>query len=276
MKKINKSFLLIVIIILLSLSAFMPSILINTNLLNTRTKVLNLPSLSAQNKTLLHSYDFESDIVGANPTGITLTVSEPVGSGTVDIDNLGDSQENHVSLHKDGGSQRISMTDNISYYNLDYTAAEFRCMVYHDTSLFGILFWDSDGVLFRLDMWNARAGRYSSITYTRHTLNEWIPLVIYFDITRGWMFDLEGERYGNGYSLEFEHENASKVERIFYCSAFSGGGDGFFRVDDIFFYTVVFTPSEKTIIPGFNIFLLISIICVASILLIKKQKKLNK
>ncbi len=264
------------IIILLCLSALIPSFLITKSHLSTKTKVLNLPRLSAQNKTLIHSYDFESDTVGGNPAGITLTVSEPAGSGTVDIENLGDSQENHVALHKDGGSARISMTDNISYYNLDYTAAEFRCMVYHDTSLFGILFFDSEGVLFRLDMWNARAGRYSSITYTRHSLNEWMPLIIYFDITRGWMFDLEGERYGDGYSLGFEHENASIVERIFYCSAFSGGGNGFFRVDDIYFYTVIFTPSEKAIIPGFNIFLMISIICIASIFLIKNQKKLYK
>jgi hypothetical protein len=50
------------------------------------------------------------------------------------------------------------------------------------------------------------------------------------------MFEIDGVRFGDGYAYPFEHGGSGGLEWIRWCSAFSGGGDGFFRVDDVEFY----------------------------------------
>ncbi|MFX1480084.1 MAG: hypothetical protein ACFFCI_18345 [Promethearchaeota archaeon] len=198
---------------------------------------------------LLHSYDFEEDIIGQDPTGITLSVNEPAGSGSVNIDNLGDVQQNHVALHKSGGSKLIQLTDNISYYGDKYDNGELHFKFYHDNSLFGIHFRDStlpglQGILFAIDLWNGKVGRYPGITYTTYLLNQWTELKVFYNISLGWMFEINGVRFGDGYSFSFEHENPSGLEFIQWRSAYSGGGNGYLRLDDIAFYYVPFDITQ--------------------------------
>ena len=45
-----------------------------------------------------------------------------------------------------------------------------------------------------------------------------------------------GVRFGDGYTYPFEHGGSGGLEWIRWCSAFSGGGNGYFRVDDVAFY----------------------------------------
>ena len=198
---------------------------------------------------LLHSYDFEEDIIGQDPTGITLSVNEPAGSGSVNIDNLGDVQQNHVALHKSGGSKLIQLTDNISYYGDKYDAGELHFKFHHDNSLFGIHFRDStlpglQGILFAIDLWSGKVGRYPGIIYTTYTLNQWTELKVFYNISLGWMFEINGVRFGDGYSFSFEHENPSGLEFIQWRSAYSGGGYGYLRLDDIAFYYVPFDITQ--------------------------------
>ncbi|MHA1509082.1 MAG: Ser-Thr-rich GPI-anchored membrane family protein, partial [Promethearchaeota archaeon] len=192
---------------------------------------------NALTQVLLHSYDFEGDTVGQDPSGVTLSVIEPAGSGTANVDNLGDVQQNHVAVHKDGGTQRVELRDNISYYGNTFDAGIFHCKIYHDDSLFGILFHDDIGVLFRLDWFDGIIGRWSPYeVYTTYNYNQWYDVVVYFNISLGWMFEIDGVRFGDGYAYPFEHGGSGGLEWIRWCSAFSGGGNGFFRVDDVEFY----------------------------------------
>ncbi|MFX1279746.1 MAG: Ser-Thr-rich GPI-anchored membrane family protein, partial [Promethearchaeota archaeon] len=195
------------------------------------------PTISAPNLNLLHYYDFEEDTVGQDPTGLTLSVIEPVGSGTSNVDNLGDIQLNHVAVYKSGGTERVALRDNISYYGVSFDAGVFHCKIHHDDSLFGILFHDDLGVLFRLDWYDGIIGRWSPMTtYTYYNYSQWYDVVVYFNISLGWMFEIDGVRFGDGYTYPFEHGGSGGLEWIQWCSAFSGGGNGYFRVDDIAFY----------------------------------------
>jgi len=241
--KINSIFLGI-ILILLSINYLLINITISNNEKVLKTKLNNEDQL-----LLLHSYDFEDDVVGQIPTGITLSVNDPVDSGSVKINNLGDEQQNHVALHKSGGSKSIRLTDNISYYGNTYEVGELHFKFYHDNSLFGIHLRDSylpglSGILFAIDLWNGIVGRYGvGISYTTYALNQWIEFIIYYNIYLGWMFEIDGIRYGDGYSFSFENENPSGVEFINWGSAYSGGGDGYLRLDDIAFYYYGSKPS---------------------------------
>ncbi|MFX0077479.1 MAG: hypothetical protein ACFE96_18705, partial [Candidatus Hermodarchaeota archaeon] len=190
---------------------------------------------------LVHSYDFEEDVIGQDPIGITLSVNDPVDSGSVNIDNLGDVQQNHVALHKSGGSKLIQLMDNLSYYQNEYNAGELHFKFYHDNSLFGLHMRDSDnpgsqGILLGIDFWDGFIGRYGVTTYTNYALNQWVNFTIYYDISKGWMFKIDGVFYGEGYSYSFEHDNPSGIDYIQWRSAYSGGGNGYLRIDDIAFY----------------------------------------
>jgi len=209
--------------------------------------------LSDPNMNLLHQYDFEGDIVGQDPTGVTLTVIEPAGSGTANIANLADSQQNHVAVHKDGGDKRVSLRDNLSYYGDSFQSGKFHCKIRHDASLFGILFNDDIGTLFRLDWFSGTIGRWSPYSqYTTYNYTHWYDVVVFFNTSLGWMFEIDGVRFGDGYTYPFEHSGSGGLEWIQWCSAFSGGGNGYFRVDDIAFYheaesvIQIITPENKT------------------------------
>ncbi|MFX1279747.1 MAG: hypothetical protein ACFFA3_10045, partial [Promethearchaeota archaeon] len=200
-------------------------------------KEIESPKTNGFITSLLHSYDFEGDTVGQDPSGVTLSVIEPVGSGTANIDNLADSQQNHVAVYKSGGTERVELRDNISYYGFSFDAGIFHCKIHHDDSLFGILFHDDLGVLFRLDWYDGIIGRWSPMTtYTYYNYSQWYDVVVYFNISLGWMFEIDGVRFGDGYTYPFEHGGSGGLEWIQWCSAFSGGGNGYFRVDDIEFY----------------------------------------
>jgi len=233
MKNITKN--KIVLVTLGFLLGFSLLILTDSNKVDIQKE--SLPKTNALTQVLLHSYDFEGDTVGQDPSGVTLSVIEPAGSGTANVDNLGDVQQNHVAIHKDGGDQRVELRDNISYYGNTFDAGVFHCKIYHDDSLFGILFYDDLGVLFRLDWFDGIIGRWSPYeVYTTYNYNQWYDVVVYFNISLGWMFEIDGVRFGDGYAYAFEHGGSGGLEWIRWCSAFSGGGNGFFRVDDVEFY----------------------------------------
>ena len=240
MKNKNASKEIIIILamsIILCYSAPFINIVVADNIQPSKPRLSN----AADQMILLHSYNFEEDTVGQNPSGITLKVNDPADSGSVNIDNLGDVQQNHVALHKSGGSKLIQLTDNISYYEDSYDVGELHFKFHHDNSLFGIHFRDSmlpglQGILFAIDLWNGILGRYGVTAYTTYTLNQWTELIIYYNISLGWMFEINGIRFGDGYSFSFEHENPSGLEFIQWRSAYSGGGNGYLRLDDIAFY----------------------------------------
>jgi len=237
LKNVKNKYITLGIVLLFCLCYFTPLIFVAPNSNTVDIQKESLPKPNALTQVLLHSYDFEGDTVGQDPSGVTLSVIEPAGSGTANVDNLGDAQQNHVAVHKAGGSQRVSFRDNISYYGNSFDAGVFHCKIYHDDSLFGILFHDDIGVLFRLDWYDGIIGRWSPrATYTTYNYNQWYDVVVYFNISLGWMFEIDGVRFGDGYAYPFEHSGSGGLELIHWCSAFSGGGNGFFRVDDVEFY----------------------------------------
>ncbi len=223
----------------------------NLNQINVNNQDKFKVKLNSPGKSLLHKYDFEDDIVGQNPTGITLSVNDPLDSGTARIDNLGDDQQNHLALNKSGGSKSIRLEDNFSYYGYDYEAGELHFKFYHDNSLYGIHMRDSAGTLFAVDLWNGNVGRYPSTTYTSYTLNTWTNFTFFYNISLGWMFEIDGTRFGDGYSYSFEHGSPTGIEEVHWGSAYSGGGDGFLRIDDIAFYyenenfISIYTPESR-------------------------------
>ncbi|NVM36601.1 MAG: TIR domain-containing protein [Candidatus Lokiarchaeota archaeon] len=234
----TKSIILVLFVIAFSLSHIITPNLqtLQDNKSINYSKDLVSPKLSSPNKTLLHMYDFESDIIGQDPSGVTLVVNEPTGC-TANIETLGDGQQKHVALYKGGGSTRVMLRDNISYYGEVYDVGELHFNFYHDTSLFGIWIMDSGGILFRLDFWSGNVGQWAiSNIITSYTLNQWTNIIIYYDISKGWMFDLNSVRFGGDYGYDFEHGSPSGIRKMEWVSAASGGGDGFFRIDDIVFY----------------------------------------
>ena len=232
----------------------------------------------------LHSYDFEDDVVGQDPTEVRLSVHDPVDSGSVYIDNLGDEQQNHVALLKSGGTKSIRLTNNLSYFGYEYGAGEIHFRFYHDDSLFGIHMRDSNlpglnGILFAIDLWDGIVGRHGVTTYTSYPLNQWLNLTIYYDITLGWMFEIDGVRFGDGYSFSFAHENPSGLDHINWGSAYSGGGNGYLRLDDIAFYYDESRSSSLNDDTGNGVDMIIiivsiaiSIIMIFTVIIIVKKK----
>jgi hypothetical protein len=113
--------------------------------------------------------------------------------------------------------------------------------VYHDISGFGINLNSANGeYILALVWWNGEIrDDVSGTLLATYPLNQWIEVVIYFDLTLGWMFDLDGIRYGAGYSLPFFGSFTANAEHIWMTSFVSGGGNGYFRVDDISAYGLV-------------------------------------
>ncbi|MBY9016810.1 MAG: hypothetical protein KGD68_14060, partial [Candidatus Lokiarchaeota archaeon] len=253
MKKTKNRLISIFLLFLLCYSIFTFDNSVKNCASNSIIQETDSPKLSNPDKSLLHSYDFEDETIGQDPSGVTLVVSEPTGC-TANIETLGDGQQKHVALYKSGSVGRVMLRDNISYYyGQNYDVGELNFKFYHDTSLFGIWFIDSGGILFRLDFWSGNVGQWAiSNIITSYTSNQWTNITIYYNISHGWMFDIDSVRYGGDYGYSFEHGGSSGITHIEWVSAISGGGDGYFRIDDLSFYDEtehlinIMTPENKT------------------------------
>jgi len=254
LKKIKNRVLILVLLFLLNLSIF--------GLHNSFDKISTdfidrfSLNLSDPGKSLLHTYDFEDDIPGQDPTGNTLIVVESASTGTVNIDNLGDEQQNHVKLNKTGGTVPVRLYDNFSFYGQDFKEGELHFKFSHDNSIYGIHFRNSTGNVFLVDLWDGHIGHWGApqTIYASYTTHQWTNLTIFYNISLGWMFEIDGVRYGDGYSYPFENGGSyggpSGLTEVRWQSAFSAS-DGYLRLDDIAFYYEtdnvinIFTPESK-------------------------------
>ena len=233
-------------------------IIFNTIVLLFLSNFLIGPTLTLGNgdPPLLHTYDFESETMGQNPTYETFTIIE--AAGNVYIDNLSDVQQKHMALQKMNTSGRVYVNDYFSLDGETYVSGEYHVKVYHDNSGFGINLVSEDvQTILALVWWD---GEIKDDTHGNvlayYTLNQWVEVVIYFDLNVGWMFDLDGVRHGAGYSLPFFGPFTGNAEYIWMTSFVSGGGNGYFRVDDISAYGLV---------EDFTLLIIIIIIIIAVI-----------
>jgi hypothetical protein len=177
----------------------------------------------------LHAFD--DDIIGANPAGETLSVVEPAGSGHVEVVI----KDGHkcVQVTKTGGTERVRLIDTMS--TLNGTRGAVRCLVRHDASAFGLNLVSTDGIMI-VDMvwWNGAItnGPRGAFLAT-YQIDQWIDVVMYFDIEAGWTFTLDGKAHGTNYSIPLTTHLVAPGLRMVWSSFFSGGGDGKMFVDDI-------------------------------------------
>jgi len=251
LKKYKSKKIIFNIIFLLFLSNFLFIIPFSDNNIETKVQDGPTPTLSNGAQILLHTYDFEDQTIDQNPTYETFTIDE--ASGDVYIDDLSDGQQKHMALHKVGTTGRVWVRDNFSLDGETYDSGEYHLKVYHDNSGFGINLNSANGeYILAMVWWNGeiRDDVYGTLL-ANYALNQWIDVVIYFDLDLGWMFDLDGVRYGAGYSIPFFGDFTAKAEHIWMTSFVSGGGDGYFRVDDISAYCDginIVTPLNQTYI----------------------------
>ena len=249
MKKYKSKKIIFNIIFLLFLGNFLFIIPFSDNNIEIKVQDGATPTLSNGDQILLHTYDFEDQTLGQNPTYETFTIDE--GSGDVYIDDLGDGQQKHMALHKVGTTGRVWVRDNFSLDGETYVSGEYHLKVYHDNSGFGINLNSANGEYILAMVWQNGEIRddVGGTFLANYALNQWIDVVIYFDLDLGWMFDLDGVKYGAGYSIPFFGAFTANAEHIWMTSFVSGGGDGYFRVDDIsaFFDGInIVTPVNKT------------------------------
>ncbi|MFW9867427.1 MAG: hypothetical protein ACFFEN_15130 [Candidatus Thorarchaeota archaeon] len=144
-----------------------------------------------------------------------------------------------MALQKVNTSGRVWVRDNFSADGVTYVSGEYHIKVYHDNSGFGINLNSANGeYILALVWWGGEIRDDVGGTFiANYTLNQWTDVVIYFDLSVGWMVDIDGDRYGSGYSLPFYGPFTANAEHIWMTSFVSGGGNGFFRVDDISAYS---------------------------------------
>ena len=220
----------------------------------------------------LHTYDFESETLGQNPTYETFTFNE--AAGNVFVDDLIDVQQKHMALQKINTSGRVFVHDHFSLTGETYISGEYHVKVYHDNSGFGInLISEGGQYILALVWWNGEIRDDVGGTFiANYTLNQWTEIVIYFDLNLGWMVDIDGDRIGAGYSLPFYGSFTGNAERIWMTSFVSGGGNGYFRVDDISAYGSV----DSFLLIIIIIVVVIAIIAVISVVLILVLRKRRK
>lgn len=257
------------IILLLFLSNLLFSILFSIN--NVETKVQDGPTPTLSNADpLLFTYDFENQTLSQNPTYETFTISE--AAGDVYVDNLSDCQQKHMALHKVNDSGRVWVRDNFSLNGETYVSGEYHLKVYHDNSGFGINLNSKNGeYILAMVWWNGEIrDDVGGTLLATYTLNQWLDVVIYFDLHLGWMFDLDGVRYGAGYSIPFFGPFTANAEHIWMTSFVSAGGNGYFRVDDISARGRV----EGAVINGISGYPLffIGLTCIIATLIVNKKK----
>ena len=229
-------------------------------------------TLGSVNPPHLHTYDFENETMGQNPTYETFTIVE--AGGEVFIDNLIDVQQKHMALQKMNTSGRVHVNDYFSLDGETYVSGEYHVKVYHDNSGFGINLISEDvQTILALVWWNGEIKDDTHGTVlANYTLNQWIELVIYFDLNVGWMFDLDDVRYGAGYSLPFYGSFTGNAEYIWMTSFVSAGGNGYFRVDDISAYGRV-DDFLLLIIIIVVVIAIVAVVSVGLILFIRKKRK---
>jgi len=243
-KQVKTKSVLFVLIITISISAITPAF--PQYYSNLSKSSIDIDS-NAENLVLLHSYDFEDNIVGEDPFGTSLWVKEDPADGNVEIANLGDEQQNHVLMQKiertDG--KRVLVRDNVSIYGNTFHAGVISFRVYkHDTSGFEVGITTPNEKLIHIWFWHGQIIDRERYWYvegddgyiTDHPLNQWFEMVIYFNLSQGWMLDLDGARYGGDYEYEYVREFTADISVITYSSFASGGGSGYARFDDIAFY----------------------------------------
>jgi len=238
-----------VILLLINLAGFIPKKLHDNSETNSNFQDGPTPTPSSGDKILLHTYDFEDQIVGQDPTYETFSIGE--FSGDVYIDDLGDGQQKHMAINKVGSTGFVYVIDYFSTEGKTYVSGEYHLKVYHDNSGFGIhLNSATSEWILAMIWWNGEIRDNVGGTFlANYTLNQWIDVIIYFDLNVGWMFDLNGVRYGAGYSFPFFGAFTGNAEHIWITSFISGGGDGYFRVDDICaYYNIIniFSPLNQT------------------------------
>jgi len=232
-------------------------------------------TLGSVNPAHLHTYDFENETMGQNPTYETFTIDE--ASGDVYIDDLSDGQQKHMVLQKIGTTGRVWVRDNFSLDGKTYDSGEYHVKEYHDNSGFGINLNSEGGqYILALVWWNGEIrDDVGGTLLANYTLNQWIEVVIFFDLNLGWMFDLDGVRYGAGYSIPFYGPFTGNADHIWMTSFVSGGGNGYFRVDDISAYGLVEENIFVLILIIIFIFIIV-MIAVGSVGLIFIKKKHRK
>ncbi|MBY8985764.1 MAG: hypothetical protein KGD65_11885, partial [Candidatus Lokiarchaeota archaeon] len=237
MKNAKNRIISILILLILSFVGLMSNNSIDNTNVNSNINEKSTPTLSNVYKILGHTYDFEDETEGQDPTGETLSTNEAIGC-TANIENLADGQQQHLSLYKFGSTGRVWVRDNFSHFGETYTAGEYHVKVYHDNSGFGINLNSANGEAILAMVWDNGEIRdnVGGTLLATYILNQWLDVIIYFNLTLGWMFDLDGVRYGDGYSIPFFGPFTANAEHIWITSFISAGGDGYFRVDDIFYY----------------------------------------
>ncbi|MCP4763655.1 MAG: hypothetical protein GY870_17930 [archaeon] len=178
-------------------------------------------------------YDFEEDIIGADPNGISLIVVEPEDC-SANVENAGDIQQNYVSINKTSGTNLVYLEDDISYLGNTYPYGIINCTLYHDNSLFSIQLIGTGGIIAQLDLWNGTIGNEGfNSNFSAYQTNIWFDLAIYFDISWGWMFELDGTIYKNYYDLELTSSDPGELQAIRWTSSNIEEENGYLRVDNI-------------------------------------------
>ncbi|HMF33387.1 MAG TPA: hypothetical protein VKK79_18320, partial [Candidatus Lokiarchaeia archaeon] len=177
-----------------------------------------------------YKYTFDSDPLGGTPTGSDLTVIEPSGSGYVQVASQGG--RNCCQIAKTGGDDRVRIVDNLTD---NVSVGVIHCMIWHDDSAFGLNLAAPDNT-YLIDMvwWG---GDITSKPYgdylANYTLNQWIEVIIYYNLTQGWMFSLDGHLYGVNYSIPLSNPYTGNATQMIWSSFFSAGGNGNMFVDNI-------------------------------------------
>ncbi len=244
-----------IFLIFLCSSTIMPLFLLkDNNTITSTTQEQYLPKLQDEDN-LLHFYDFEDNIIGEDPFGTTLSVKEDPADGSVEVANRGDDQQNHVLIHKTSygiDARRLWIRDNVSYYGDTFQAGEIHFRIYkHDIAGLEIAIVTSNRERAIYMVWagNANTGiiwnRDFVENITNYPYNQWLDVVIYFNLRfSGWMFDLNGIRYGAGYTLEYDNPITSNVSDVTWSSFATGSmpiEGGRIRIDDIAFYFTKYT-----------------------------------
>jgi hypothetical protein len=135
-------------------------------------------------------------------------------------------------IAKTGGDDRVRIVDNLT---ANVSVGVITCMIWHDDSAFGLNLAASDGT-YLIDMvwWDGDITSTPDGAYlSNYTLDTWIDVIIYYNLTQGWMFSLDGQLYGVNYSIPLSNPYTGNATQMIWSSFFSGGGNGNMYVTNI-------------------------------------------
>lgn len=201
-------------------------------------------------------YDFENDTIGSDPSGPDLSIYESPANGYVEVDII--DGRKCVVINKTGGTDRVYLKDKIGISN--YTKGTLHFLAYHDNASFAIVIRSANNELI-IDMpwrngmiqYNLNGSPFHDIV--AHPIDQWVEIILHFDLSQGWMFDINDTRYGAGYAFPFWDSFTAGVIDVMWASFYSGGGNGDFCVDNIGYSNMVpenpqiidiITPENKT------------------------------